>query len=59
MPKGSAWYKKTESTFSDPIALMRRKTWANKYVNSENPLEQKLFSQDDLQVLIHQLLNVA
>jgi len=58
-PKGSAWYQKTEITFSDLIALMRRKTWANKYFNSENPPEQKLFSQDDIQVLIYQLLNVA
>jgi hypothetical protein len=58
-PKGSAWYKKDESTFSDIIALLRRKTWGNKYFNSENPPEQKLFSQDDLKVLIHQLLNVA
>lgn len=59
IPKGSAWYKKTEITFSDLMALMRRKTWGNKYFNSENLPEHKLFSQDDLKVLIHQLLNVA
>jgi len=59
IPKGSAWYKKTEITFSDIIALMRRKTWGDKYFNSEISTEQKVFSQDDLQVLIHQLLNVA
>ena len=59
IPKGSAWYKKTEITFSDLMALMRRKTWGNKYFNSENLREHKLFSQDDLKVLIHQLLNVA
>ena len=44
IPKRSAWYKKTEVTFSDLIALMRRKTWGDKYFNSENPPEQKLFS---------------
>ncbi|MBF0351763.1 MAG: hypothetical protein HQM11_12090 [SAR324 cluster bacterium] len=58
-PKGSAWYKKTEITFSDLIAVMRRKNWGSKYFNSEKTTEQTLFSQDDLQVLIHQLLNVA
>ena len=58
-PKGSAWYKKPEITFSDLIAVMRRKTWGNKYFNSEKSTEQKLFSQDDLQVLINQLLEVA
>ena len=59
IPKGSAWYKKTEITFSDLMALMRRKTWANKYFNSENSPEQKLFTQDDLKVLISQLLNAV
>ena len=38
---------------------MRRKTWGDKYFNSEIPPEQKVFSQDDLQVLIYQLIKVA
>ena len=59
IPRGSAWYKKTEITFSDLMALMRRKTWGDKYFNSEIPPEQKVFSQDDLQVLIYQLIKVA
>ena len=59
IPRGSAWYKKTEITFSDLMALMRRKTWGDKYFNSEMPPEQKVFSQDDLQVLIYQLIKVA
>ena len=33
-PKSSAWYKKSEITFSDLMALMRRKTWGCKYLNS-------------------------
>ncbi len=59
IPQGSAWYKKTEITFSDIMALMRRKTWEDKYLNSKIAPEQKVLSQDDLHVLIHQLLNVA
>ena len=58
-PKSSAWYKKSESTFSDLMAVMRRKTWGRKYLNSEKSPQQKLFSQDDIQVLIDQLLGVA
>ena len=58
-PQSSAWYKKPEITFSDLIAVMRRKTWGRKYLNSEKSPQQKLFSQDDIQVLIDQLLGVA
>jgi len=58
-PRQSAWYQKTEITFSDIIALMRRNIWAEKYLNSDVSPENKLFSQDDVQVLIHQLLNAA
>ncbi|MGK0290449.1 MAG: hypothetical protein ACI86H_001908 [bacterium] len=56
-PKSSAWYKKTEITFSDLLAIMRRKIWANKYFSSEKQTKQTLFSQDDLLVLINQLLS--
>lgn len=59
IPRASAWYKKDRVTFSDLMAVMRRKTWARKYFKSNNLPEQKIFSQDDVQVLIHQLLNVA
>ena len=46
-------------SFSDLMALMRRKTWGCKYLNSPKSPEQKLFSQDDIQVLINLLLDVA
>ena len=42
-PKSSAWYKKSEITFSDLMALMRRKTWGCKYLNSPKSPEQKFF----------------
>ena len=58
-PKSSSWYKKPEITFSDLVAVMRRKTWGGKYLNSEKSPQQKLFSQDDIHVLINQLLDVA
>lgn len=33
MAKGSAWYLKTEATFSDILALVRRAIWAETYFN--------------------------
>ena len=59
MPKSSAWYKKSEITFSDLMAVIRRKTWGCKYFNSQKSPEQKLFSQDNIKCLIYQLLAEA
>ena len=51
--------KKSEITFSDLMALMRRKSCCRKYFNEVKSNEQKLFSQDEVLVLINQLLDAA
>jgi len=57
--KSSSWYNKSEITFSDLMAVMRRNIWGRKYIKSRNSPEQKLFSQDDIQVLMNQLFDAA
>ena len=58
-PNKSAWYQKQEVTFSDIIALTRRKIWASKYSYSEKTKQQKLFNLHDLELLILQLVKAA
>jgi hypothetical protein len=45
----SAWYKKSEATFSDVIALVRRHIWSSQYL--VNSLKGGEFSQFDTQLL--------
>ena len=47
----TAWYKKAEPTFSDVIALVRRRLWqARFYVNSTESAELSYFSQEMLEL---------
>ena len=49
----SAWYQKSEATFSDIIALVRRHIWASKYyANSSKTPEHNLIEDDFVNVLI-------
>lgn len=36
LPKGSAWYRKTEATFADILARVRRGIWTEKYFNNSS-----------------------
>jgi hypothetical protein len=48
-----AWYKKTEATFSDVIALVRRHIWhARNYMNSTRKLDLTNFDEDFLEMLL-------
>jgi hypothetical protein len=48
-----AWYKKTEATFSDVIALVRRHIWhARNYTNSTRKLDLTNFDEDFLEMLL-------
>ncbi len=58
-PKTWAWYRKQEVTFSDIMAVIRRNIWTSKYLNSQSSPQQKVFSQEDLNTLIDQLLDAA
>jgi len=49
----SAWYKKTDATFSDVIALVRRHIWYSKnYNNSSNPSDSTYFHDGFLETLL-------
>lgn len=52
----TAWYKKSEATFSDVIALVRRHIWASKYyVNSGKNCDISYFSDDLFQTMLSEL----
>jgi DDE superfamily endonuclease len=52
----TAWYHKTEPTFSDCLALVRRHLWRARYlVNSTPGAESIQFPQEALDLLIHAL----
>ncbi len=60
VPGSTAWYRKTEATFSDVLALVRRAIWAEKYF--DRPLiqgDRVIIRRDDWEVLMDQLASTA
>ena len=58
--KGSAWYRKTNATFSDVLALVRRAIWAEKYFNKSTLQgESVLIQRHDWDELLDQLAAAA
>ena len=56
----AAWYPKTDATFSDVLALVRRAIWSRKYfVNSESGSERLKLSPRDCEALLNQLAATA
>ena len=51
-----AWYKKSEATFSDVIAFVRRHIWSARYfVNSSKNPDFSYFQDDFLDTLLDQV----
>ena len=60
VPASTAWYLKTEATFSDVLALVRRAIWAEKYFDkSVIQGEHVIIRRDDWEVLMDQLASTA
>jgi hypothetical protein len=60
VPASTAWYLKTEATFSDVLALVRRAVWAEKYFDrSVIQGEHVIIRRDDWEVLMDQLASTA
>lgn len=58
--RATAWYRKSEATFSDVLAMVRRVLWAEKYFPmSPDSLEPHLLHPDDWEVLLDQLASTA
>jgi hypothetical protein len=56
----TAWYRKSEATFSDVLAMVSRVLWAEKYfTHSTDPLEPHVFQPEDWEVLLDQLASTA
>jgi hypothetical protein len=56
----AAWYPKTDATFSDVLAFVRRAIWAKKYfVHSTSGNERMELSRDDCEALLDQLAATA
>jgi hypothetical protein len=56
LPRSSAWYLKSQATFSDCLALVRRAIWAEgNYTNSTPEAEMVLISAERLDRLLDQL----
>lgn len=56
----TAWYRKTEATFSDVLAMVRRTLWAEKYfLHSAVAEESILFPREELELLLDQLASTA
>jgi len=56
----TAWYRKSEATFSDVLAMVSRVLWAAKYFpQSSDPLEPHQFHPEDWEVLLDQLASTA
>lgn len=54
--RSSAWYRKSEATFSDVIALVRRTIWASRFfTNSEKCTTPSLFQQTLINSLMDRL----
>lgn len=58
--RATAWYHKSEATFSDLLAMVRRLLWAEKYFPmSLDSLDPHLFHPEDWEVLLDQLASTA
>jgi hypothetical protein len=56
----TAWYRKTEATFSDVLAMVRRTLWAEKYFNHSAVQEKPiLFPRNDWEALLDQLASTT
>lgn len=56
----TAWYRKTEATFSDVLAMVRRALWAEKYFQQSTVREEPiLFHRDAWEALLDQLVSTA
>jgi hypothetical protein len=52
----TAWYRKTEATFSDVLAMVSRVLWAEKYfMHSPEQPEPHAFHREDWEALLDQL----
>ncbi len=60
VPASTAWYLKTEATFSDVLALVRRAIWAEKYFDgSVIQGDRVIIRRDDREVIMDQLASTA
>jgi hypothetical protein len=60
VPASTAWYLKTQATFSDVLALVRRTIWAETYFDkSVIQGEHVIIRRDDWEVLMDQLASTA
>ena len=56
----TAWYRKSEATFSDVLAMVCRVLWAEKYfTHSTDQLEPHGFAPTDWESLLDQLASTA
>ena len=56
----TAWYRKSEATFSDVLALVSRVLWAEKhFMNSMDQPEPHVLTPEDWEVLLDQLASTA
>ncbi|MBK1648565.1 hypothetical protein CKO36_08155 [Rhabdochromatium marinum] len=60
LPRSTAWYLKPEATFSDCLALVRRRIWGETYfdTSAQNP-DPVLISPQRLEPLLDQLAATA
>ncbi len=56
----TAWYRKSEATFSDVLAMVSRVLWAEKYfTNSMDQPQPQVLTPEDWDVLLDQLASTA
>ena len=56
----TAWYRKSEATFSDVLAMVSRVLWAEKYfTNSMDQSQPRVLTPEDWDVLLDQLASTA
>ena len=59
-PRSTSWYGKTQATFSDVLAFVRRAIWAEKYFNKSTfRADQVLIHRDDWEMVLNQLASTA
>ena len=60
LPRSTAWYLKSQATFSDLLALVRRTIWADaNYVKSTGHEDQVIISRQDWERVLTQLASTA
>jgi len=58
--RATAWYRKSEATFSDVLAMVSRVLWAEKYfTNSVDQPKPQVLTPEDWDVLLDQLASTA